>query len=429
MKKLFGLAFAFLAFATLSFANIYQYFSPEEIEKINSILEKFDKKIKSTYKDSPDKAYEKYFFIFQKIETYKEKYSYEPKILALLDYLHNKIYQQANENFSYFFTINDRYMSKDSIVPSIPKTLYWNFAFRIKSLYGPSLIKNLVFQNTYPDQISYLKNFYIFSSTGAWLGMGRWNLNFVNIEFIKPYQIQRNQEVLFVVRLTTDQIETFNQTNKKLKLNLVDEYAGIKTHILNPYTGDPYNYTTKYLDNKTFVFRKSVPYLQNQPMNNILLPGDNKIFEFNIKALPSSTVLYKIKFNISIDWAEVETWAYQLYINWKRYEKAHVYTSTKSWKWYLTIVFPWFFWLSENYTKFSIYAKDVKITNYNNSYITVWFEKEWDTIDPIFWNYNGNWSIIWTDGSYPYYPSTEKQIWFTDKWLDIKLNTWVLERN
>ncbi len=429
MKKLLGLVFVFLAFVTFSFANIYQYFSSEEIKKINSILEKFDKKIKSIYKNSPDKAYEKYFTIFQKIEAYKEKYSYEPKILALLDYLHNKIYQQANENFSYFFTINDKYMSKDSIIPSIPKTLYWNFAFRIKSLYGPSLIKNLVFQNNYPDQIPYLKNFYIFSSTGIWLGMGKWNLNFVNIEFIKPYQIQRNQETLFIIRFSTDQIQNFTQTNKKLKLNLVDEYAGIKTHILNPYTWDPYNYTTKYLDNKVFILRKSIPYIYNQSKHTTLVPGDNKIFEFKIKALPSYTILYKIKLDLILDNVEVNTWDYSLYINWKKYENAIIYAENKSGQTTLNIIFPGFYWLSSDYNKFEIYAQNVKILNYNNAIIaTQWIEKG-DTTDPVQWNYNWNRSIIWTDWSDIYYPSIDKQIWFTDKRININTKTQILEKD
>ena len=418
--------------------NLEKYFTPKEIQIINSYLEKYHQKLAQ---QPIKKQCEKYNQINQKIQIALQK-QLPKKIKVLILYIQEQVQNwqkickipQATTWDIITWTnqdkiqinLNNEYFKKNSILVPISGTAYTIYWVNLKSLYQDAFVKSLLIKNVYGNIAdSLIKKAYLISVTGQVLQQ----TNFVNwyayFELPKPFKLFANVNTPFYVAISLNEPKNWN-TNKPIKLVLTPQTNWFQTLIVSAINWEniPWLVSNNFAS-YNYLIRKSKPLISNSLYRWNLKAGTYKIYSLTLNTTWGTSKLLQLNLDLSISKAYIDTGSFLLKINWQKYPYVKFYFPDISGNGKLKLRFNNPYDITTG-TNFDIYATFTRVPDHSTVYCQLREISDFTwTVDG---NYTGSFSILYSDNAARFVDINTKD-WFTDTYLDFsKVYSWTLRK-
>ena len=419
------------------------YFSEQTVEKVDNILEKWNKKVveKKNVLDiynnlinkidnklselSSEKIKVLLLYIKEIVINYKEKYlsSLETKIEE------PKVEVEKEEpSYNILENIDFDVIKRNNIIVPIEWKKYAVLWFYFKSLYGDSSLHSLVLKNEFWNEADFLvKKLYLINRNREILA--EWKLvNWVvYFDLKKTYLLKRDFNTSFYVAVELNNISDVNQTNKRIKFSILKDYSTFKTLVISNINGfETDYYISSSFNSNTYYIRKSKPIIENISYRWKLNVWTNKIYSLNLSSTWADTKISKLvlKTNISLK-AEVDTQDVQIYIDNSLFKNCKAYFEDVNWntKLHIDFNYPYGIW---EWKKLDIYANFTKARD--NSYIYTRLEQVSNEDSIVAWTYTWDYSILWSDDALKSNVSLDSNDYFTDYLVNFdNIRDWYLK--
>ena len=438
------LSFSF-SFAINYSTDLNKYWGNNASKIVDKVLDKWNNKILST-KDEKN-ILNKYNKVLWKIDNLLNK-KISQKVRILLVYVKFKLenyksnylknieekkkleYQKKLEEEKKMLDISKYYknyetLKKDSIITPVSGSLYWVLWFSIKPLYADAYVNSFLFKNEYWNEADYnIKNAYLLSSTGAVL----WKTKIVNgilfFSLKKPVNLIKDWNNSFYVLVELNDINSLNQTNKKIKLKLLKKYNTFETKIITKVNWNPAYWLNNTFNSHTYFIRKSKPIFKNVYRRWRLIRWNNKIYSFDVSSTWWIVTLKKINLSLNVSpYARIDTWNMILYIDNSKYNNVRLSANKENGNVILTINFngKWYDLYWKKRFDIEVFVKRVV----DHWYIVSRIKSISNYTNKVTWNYNWPFSILYSDNAVKWSLTENTNDYFTDA----KLYLWNITDN